>query len=183
MSRIGKQPIQIPQGVQIEIQERVVKVKGPKGELSLTVVPEIEVITEDNQVKVFPKAKINNKNTKAFWGLYRSLINNMIIGVTQGYEKKLELKGIGYKAAVDGNGDLTLEVGFSHPVKITKPEGIEFTVEKNIITVSGIDKQKVGEMAARIRKIRPPEPYKGTGIRYLGEKIRMKLGKKAAGAT
>jgi len=131
-----------------------------------------------------PKEKnTRSKNVKALWGLYRSLINNMIVGVTQGYEKKLELRGIGYKASVDGQGNLVLEVGYSHPVTIQKEEGIDFAVEKNIVSVKGIDKQKVGEMAARIRKVRPPEPYKGSGIRYLGEKIRMKLGKKAAGAT
>ena len=184
MSRIGKQPILIPQGVEVEIKEGEIKVKGPKGELLLEYDEKIKVEKEDNYLKVMPKEKnTRSKNVKALWGLYRSLINNMIVGVTQGYEKKLELKGIGYKASVDGQGNLVLEVGYSHPVTIQKEEGIDFSVEKNIVSVKGIDKQKVGEMAARIRKVRPPEPYKGSGIRYLGEKIRMKLGKKAAGAT
>lgn len=180
MSRIGKQPIIIPQGVDVEIQGREIKVKGPKGELSLEFDPKINVIKKDGYIKVEPRDNLKTKNVRALWGLYRSLINNMIIGVTEGYEKKLELRGIGYKASVDGQGNLILEVGYSHPVTIQKEEGLEFSVEKNIVSVKGIDKQKVGEMAARIRRVRPPEPYKGSGIRYLGEKIKMKLGKKAA---
>jgi len=184
MSRIGKQPILIPQGVEVEIKEGEIRVKGPKGELFLEYDEKIKIERENNHLKVMPKEEsVRSKNVKALWGLYRSLINNMIIGVTQGYEKKLELKGIGYKASVDGQGNLVLEVGYSHPVIIQKEEGIDFAVEKNIVSVKGIDKQKVGEMAARIRKVRPPEPYKGSGIRYLGEKIKIKLGKKAAGAT
>lgn len=180
MSRIGKQPILIPQGVDVEIQETSIKIKGPKGELFLEFDPKIKVTKEENYIKVEPKDNPKAKNIKSLWGTYRSLINNMIIGVTKGYEKKLELRGVGYKASIDGQGNLILEVGYSHPVTVKKEEGIEFSVEKNIVSVKGIDKQKVGEMAARIRKVRPPEPYKGSGIRYLGEKVKMKLGKKAA---
>ena len=183
MSRIGKQPILIPQGVDVQIEKRKVKVKGPKGELSLNFNPEIEVVIEKNEIRVLPKKHTRSKHTSAFWGLYRSLINNMVIGVTQGYEKRLEIRGIGYKASVDSDSNLVLNVGFSHPVTIEKPEGINFKVEKNIIIITGIDKQLVGETAARVRKLRPPEPYKGKGIRYVGEKVRMKLGKKAVGTT
>jgi large subunit ribosomal protein L6 len=179
MSRIGKQPIQIPEGVQIEVKDGEIKVKGPKGELSFEIKPEINIEIEGNQLKVVPKTE--TKKTKALWGLTRSIIFNLVEGVTKGFKKQLEIRGIGYKATLDGD-NLILDVGFSHPVKIKKPEGIEFSVERNIITVSGIDKQLVGEIAARIRKVRPPEPYKGKGIRYLGEKVRTKLGKKAVTA-
>ena len=180
MSRIGKQPILIPQGVEVHIQDRTVTVKGPKGELSLSFNREVEVVIEKNEIRVLPKKDIRSKHTSAFWGLYRSLINNMVIGVTQGYEKRLEIRGIGYKASVDSNGNLVLNIGFSHPVTIEKPEGINFKVEKNIIVITGIDKQLVGETAARVRKLRPPEPYKGKGIFYSDETIIRKAGKAAA---
>jgi large subunit ribosomal protein L6 len=179
MSKIGKKPIQIPEGVEIKIEERVVKVKGPKGELSLEIRPEIGINIKDNQIEVFPKNK--TKQTKALWGTTRSLINNLVEGVTKGFQKQLEIQGIGYKANLEGR-DLILEVGFSHPVRMKIPQGLEVSVSKNIITVTGIDKQLVGEFAAQIRKVRPPEPYKGKGIRYLGEKIKLKPGKKAVGA-
>lgn len=181
MSRIGKKPIEIPNGVEIRLEEEKIVVKGPKGSLELKIRPEIEVKVEDNMIKVLPRK--TTKKTKAFWGLFRSLIANMVKGVTEGYQKKLEVQGIGYKASIDNaTGDLILEVGYSHPVRYKKPEGIEISVDKNVITVAGIDKQKVGQVAAEIRKVRPPDPYKGKGIRYLGEKVKLKLGKKAAGA-
>jgi len=180
MSRIGKKPIEIPQGVEVKLEDEMIIVKGPKGSLELKLRPEIEVKVEENVIKVLPKKE--TKKTKAFWGLFRSLIANMVKGVTEGYQKKLEVQGIGYRAEIDNaTGDLVLEVGYSHPVRYKKPEGIEISVDKNVITIAGIDKQKVGQVAAEIRSIRPPDPYKGKGIRYLGEKIKLKLGKKAAG--
>ena len=180
MSRIGKKPIEIPQEVEVKLEDEMIIVKGPKGSLELKLRPEIEVKVEENVIKVLPKKE--TKKTKAFWGLFRSLIANMVKGVTEGYQKKLEVQGIGYRAEIDNaTGDLVLEVGYSHPVRYKKPEGIEISVDKNVITIAGIDKQKVGQVAAEIRSIRPPDPYKGKGIRYLGEKIKLKLGKKAAG--
>lgn len=176
MSRIGKKPIKIPKEVQIEIEGQKVKVKGPKGELERKIPPEIGIEKKGEKLIFFPQKK--TKKTKAFWGLSRSLVNNMVEGVTKGFEKKLEIQGIGYRAFLQGK-DLVLEVGFSHPVKIKCPQGIDFSVEKNIIKVSGIDKELVGNVAAKIRKVKKPDPYKGKGIRYLGEKIRKKLGKKA----
>lgn len=180
MSRIGKKPIIIPEGVEVKIDGQKVTVKGPKGGLTFEVSPQILVELVNGSVKVSQKRE--DKNTRALWGLTRSLIFNMVKGVSEGYEKKLELEGIGFKANVEGK-KLTLNVGFTHPVVIEAPEGINFSVEKNVITVSGIDKQLVGETAARIRKVRPPEPYKGKGIRYQGEVIRRKEGKKAATAA
>ena len=180
MSRIGRQPIKIPDGLTAEMKDNKFKVKGPKGELSFQIRPEIEVVIKDNQIIV--SIKQETKESKAFWGLTRSLIFNAVKGVNQGYQKQLEIQGVGYKARVEGE-ELVLEVGFSHPVNIKKPEGIEFSVSKNIITVSGIDKQLVGEMAAQTRAARPPEPYKGKGIRYLGEEVIRKVGKRAAEAA
>ena len=179
MSRIGKKPIEIPQGVEIDIKDGQVLVKGPKGELKKEIRPEIKVEKKDNQILVFPGKE--TKKTNAFWGLSRTLISNMIEGVEKGFEKKLEIQGVGYRANVEGE-DLVLNVGYSHPVKIKKPEGINFSVEKNIIVVSGIDKELVGQIAAKIRKVRKPEPYKGKGIRYLGEEVIRKVGKKVAAA-
>ena len=180
MSRIGKQPIQIPEGVDVKIEGNEITTKGPKGELSLLFRPEISVKEKEGQIEVSIKEK--TKDSPAFWGLTRSLINNQIIGVTKGFEKKLEIQGVGYKAKIEGE-NLVCELGFSHSVKIKKPEGIEFTVEKNIITINGIDKQLVGEISAQIRGTKPPEPYKGKGIRYLGEKVLRKIGKRAADAA
>lgn len=177
MSRIGKKPILIPEGAEVKIEGSAVTVKGPKGELQMQVRPEIKVEVNDGKVLVSPQRE--TKKTKDFWGLTRTLISNMLIGVTNGYEKKLEIKGVGYRAGLEG-GDLVLNVGFSHPIKINKEEEISFSVEKNIITVSGINKELVGQLAAKIRKVRPPEPYKGKGIKYLDEQIRRKAGKKAA---
>ena len=180
MSKIGKKPILIPKRIKVKLEDGKIYVKGPKGELSLEIRPEIGAEIKDDQIRVFPK--IETKETKALWGTTRSLINNLVEGATKGFKKQLEIQGIGYKATLEGK-NLVLEVGFSHPVKIEIPEGLEVKVEKNIITVEGIDKQRVGEFAAQIRKVKPPDPYKGKGIRYLGEKIKLKPGKKAVGTT
>jgi len=180
MSRVGKKPILIPEGVEVKIENQQVIIKGPRGELAFEIRPEIKLEKKEKQIFILPQRK--TKKTSAFWGLTRTLLNNIIEGVTKGYEKKLEIQGLGYRASLDGK-DLTLQVGFTHPVKIKTPEGINFSVEKNIITITGIDKELVGEIAAKIRKIRPPEPYKGKGIRYLGEQVRRKAGKKAVTTT
>ena len=177
MSRIGKKPIEIPESVNVNIDGRKVIIKGPKGELSREVRPEIKVELKDGKIFVIPE--IETKRTKAFWGLTRSLLYNMVKGVTEGYEKKLEIRGLGYKAKMEDD-DLVLMVGFTHSVIVKIPKGIKTSVEKNIITISGIDKELVGLMAAKTRKVRPPEPYKGKGIRYLGEVVRRKAGKKVA---
>ena len=184
VSRIGKQPILIPEGVQIKTDGQKVVISGPKGELLRDVRPEIKIEIRDGNILVMPKSDnlMQDKNTKAFWGLERALLQNMIIGVTQGFEKKLELRGIGYKAKIEQE-NLVLEAGFTHSVKIQKPEHIDFEVKENIITILGIDKLKVGQIAAKIRKVRPPDRYKGKGIRYLGEEIKLKPGKKAATAS
>lgn len=177
MSRIGKKPIPIPKGVNVEKANGVLKVSGPKGELSTKVHPRIEVeITTDS---VLVKRKSDSRMDKALHGLWRSLINNMIIGVSQGYSKKLEIVGIGYRAELKGKA-LVLYLGYSHPIIFIPPDGIKLEVpQPTSIIVSGIDKQLVGQVAAKIRSFRPPEPYKGKGIRYEGEVIRMKAGKAA----
>jgi len=185
MSRVGKKPILIPAGVKVKVEGQKVIIKGPRGELSRLIRPEIKIELKENKIFVRPfseKGWIEGKKTKAFWGLTRVLLANMIKGVTEGYEKKLQIEGIGYRTNLEGN-NLVLSVGFSHPVKIEAPAGIKFSIEKNIITVSGIDKELVGEMAARLRRTQPPEPYKGKGIRYFGEIIRKKVGKKAVTTT
>ena len=180
MSRIGKKPIEIPQGVQVQIEGKRVMVKGPKGELSREFADELKIEKNDNHIVVSPRN--NSQEAKALWGLTRTLLFNMVAGVTEGYAKKLEIEGIGYRASVEGDS-LSLNVGYTHPVKIEAPERITFAVDKNVITVAGINKEDVGETAARIRAARPVEPYKGKGIKYQGEVIRRKLGKKAAGTT
>lgn len=176
MSRIGKKPIAIPDNVAVKIEGNLIMVKGPKGELFKKIPPEIKIELKDGQIVVFPI--VQTKKTDALWGLTRALIFNLVKGVTEGYEKKLEIEGIGYKALVQGN-KLILSLGFSHPVEIETPEGIKFQVEKNIIIVSGSDKELVGRVAANIRKKKKPEPYKGKGIKYFGEIVRRKAGKKA----
>lgn len=175
MSRIGKLPISLPAGVEVKKEDRRVTVTGPKGSLTLQLLPEVEVEVQDSNLVV--KRKSDEKKAKAIHGLTRSLLNNMVIGVSSGWSKQLELVGVGYRAS--GGGDtLTLQVGYSHPVVIKAPAGIQFSVAENTkITVSGIDKELVGQVAASIRAVRPPEPYKGKGIRYLGEHIRLKPGK------
>lgn len=181
MSKVGKQTIQIPSGVQVQVEGKTVHAKGPKGTLSKEFFDEIGVRVEEDKISVEPLTKNMNKKVKALWGTTRSLIANMIEGVSKGFEKKLEIEGVGYRASVEGK-DLVLNVGFTHPVKIEAPEGISFAVEKNVVLVSGIEKETVGQVAASVRKVRPPEPYKGTGIRYQGEYIRRKAGKRV-GAT
>jgi len=181
MSRIGKKIITIPENVTFEMNGPQISVKGPKGELSLNTHRKISVKKTDNILAV--ERHDDSKLSKSLHGLTRMLIANMITGVTDGYEKKLELKGVGFKASLEGN-KLNMSLGFSHPVEVQAPDGINFQVQKNTITVSGIDKQMVGQVAANIRAFKKPEPYKGKGIRYVGELIIKKAGKaaKAAGA-
>ena len=176
MSRIGKQPINIPDGVEVKIDGDLIVVKGKKGELTQKLNSEIKVEMKDKTITVQESQK--TKTSSALWGTFRALIFNMIEGVSKGFQKKLIIEGIGYKAALNGN-KLVLSLGFSHPVEIEAPKGIEFKVEKNTITISGTDKQVVGQIAANIRIQKKPEPYKGKGIRYDGEIIRRKDGKKA----
>ncbi len=175
MSRIGRMPVAVPAGVTVEIAENnVVTVKGPKGTLTRTLVPEMEIKMEDGHVVVSRPNDL--KRMKSLHGLTRTLINNMVVGVTQGYEKKLEVNGVGYRAVKQGK-TLTLSLGYSHPVEMQDPDGLETKVDGNVITVSGIDKEKVGQYAAEIREKRRPEPYKGKGIKYADEVIRRKVGK------
>ncbi len=177
MSRIGKKPIPIPKGVKVEKTNGVLKVSGPKGELTAHVHPRIEVEISSDQILV--KRKSDSRTDKALHGLWRALINNMVIGVSQGYTKKLEIVGIGYRAELKGKA-LILYLGYSHPIIFIPPDGVKIEVpQPTNIVVSGIDKQLVGQVAAKIRSFRPPEPYKGKGIRYEGEVIRMKAGKAA----
>ncbi|MFH1173058.1 MAG: 50S ribosomal protein L6, partial [bacterium] len=170
MSRIGKKPIIIPAQVEVKIEGSNLAVKGPKGELRMTINPLVKVEQKDGTVLVIVADQENNQQ-RAIWGLMRTLIANMVQGVTQGFEKKMEINGVGFRAAVKGQ-DLILNVGFSHPVNFSIPDGIAIKVEANVITVSGIDKQLVGETAAQIRTIKKPEPYKGKGIKYVDEQIR-----------
>lgn len=175
MSRIGKMPIAIPAGVTVEIAENnKVTVKGPKGELSRSLAPELTITQEGSEIKV--TRPNDEKKERSLHGLTRTLIHNMVIGVTEGFKKTLEVNGVGYRAAKQGN-KLVLNLGYSHPVEMTDPEGITTTVEDNRIIVSGIDKEKVGQYAAEIREKRAPEPYKGKGIKYDYEVIRRKEGK------
>ena len=180
MSRIGKKPILIPKEVEVKIEGNVVSVKGPKGELSRKIRPEVKVETKED--KIFLSIRTETKLTKSLWGLTRALLFNMVKGVTSGFEKKLEIQGIGFKAAVDTE-NLVLNVGFTNQVKIKIPQNIKISVEKNIITVVGVDKELVGQLAANIRKVKPPEPYKGKGIRYVNEIVRRKVGKKVVTTT
>lgn len=184
MSRIGKKPIEIPTGVTVQMDGRQITAKGPKGELSFSVHQDIAVEQTENMLTVTPKKageKNLQKNIRALWGLTRALLANMIKGVTDGFEKKLELEGVGYRANVEGD-TLILNVGYSNPVSVKAPTGISFQVEKNVITIAGTNKELVGEIAAQIRSKRPVEPYKGKGLRYQGEIVRRKAGKKGATA-
>ena len=178
MSRKGKLPIPLPKGVEVKVSETDVSVKGPKGSLTQKLVPGIRVKVEGSQVLVSladEAADINH-----YYGLYRSLINNMVVGTTEGFEKRLEMIGVGYRAAVQGDL-LDLQLGFSHPTKLPIPKGLTVKVDKNtLIIISGFDKHLVGQFAANVRSKRPPEPYQGKGIRYQGEYVRKKAGKSAA---
>jgi large subunit ribosomal protein L6 len=178
MSRIGKLPITIPEGVEVNIKEGEVSCKGPQGQTNLEMDSRIKIEKEESVLKV---SLVNENDDRAVWGTYRQLINNMLLGVSEGFEKKMEIVGVGYKAQAQGD-KLVLNVGYSNPVEIKAEEGIKFAVEKNIIIVSGIDKHKVGQVAAKIRAVRLPEPYKGKGIRYIDEHVRKKAGKKAVAA-
>ena len=174
LSRIGKLPVVIPAGVTITVDSGNVVVKGPKGELTQFITPAVDVKVEDGQVTVHPKDE--SKTARAQHGLMRALINNMVIGVTKGYEKKLEVNGVGFRVSMSGQ-DLEMSLGFSHPVKYTPPTDVKISTNKMEITVSGIDKQKVGQVAAEIRSFKKPEPYKGKGIKYVDEVILRKAGK------
>lgn len=175
MSRIGKAPVEVPGGVQVDISGRAVKVSGPKGELEVPIGKGVEIRQEDGSL-VLTRASESPEH-KAMHGLTRSLLQNAVTGVTDGFTKTLQIAGVGYRAALQGQ-DINLQVGYSHPVSVSPRKGIEFEVPNaTTIVVRGIDKQRVGQMAAEIRKIRPPEPYKGKGIRYQDEQIRRKVGK------
>lgn len=183
MSRIGKQPVKIPEGVEVKISESFISAKGPKGEISRRTHQLVGV--EEKEGMIIVKPKNDSKEARALWGTYRSLINNMLKGVKDGFEKVLVYEGIGFKSevksdpSVESGKALELNVGFTHPVRVAAPKGIDFKAEKNQITVSGADKELVGQTAANIRKVKPPEPYKGKGIRYKDEVILRKAGKKA----
>lgn len=176
MSRIGNRPITVPNGVEIDITDgNAVTVKGPKGTLTQNLSPNMS-LTRDNGTVLVARPN-NERENRSLHGLTRTLLNNMVVGVTDGYKRDLEIQGVGYRAALDGT-TLVLSVGFSHPVRMTPPDGVSYTLDGNTrLSVVGIDKQLVGEEAARIRRVRPPEPYKGKGIRYAGEQVRRKAGK------
>ena len=176
MSRLGKLPVAIPEKVEISFQDNRIQVKGPKGELSTMITGDVNVSVDDGQVWVKPAN--DGKRARAMWGTVRSNVLNLVQGVTEGYSKTLEVNGVGYRCAVQGNV-LTLSLGFSHDVKYVMPEGVECKVDKQTtIIISGIDKQKVGQVAAELRALRKPEPYKGKGVKYADEQIRRKEGKK-----
>lgn len=177
MSRIGKKPVAIPAGTEISFRANIVTVKGPKGTLEFTHRREVKIAVEENQVQV---AKLGEtKKAAAIWGTTAKVIANMFAGVTTGFQKQLELNGVGFRMTTAGK-KINLALGFSHPVEMVIPEGLEAKIENNILTISGIDKQLVGEFAAVVRKLKPVEPYKGKGFRYVGEIVRRKEGKKAA---
>jgi large subunit ribosomal protein L6 len=176
MSRIGKKPVALPNGVTASVEGKAVKVKGPKGELKVTLVEEIDASVDTHGITLVPRKDMDR--AAQMWGLSRTLVNNLVQGVTNGFSQKLEIQGVGYRAAVQGK-DLHLQLGFSHEVVYPIPTGITITTEKpTMLTVSGIDKQLVGQVAAEIHAYRPPEPYKGKGVRYAKEYVRRKEGKK-----
>ncbi|MCB0191613.1 MAG: 50S ribosomal protein L6 [Anaerolineae bacterium] len=177
MSRIGRLPVAIPNGVSVDVKKNTVTVKGPKGELTRDFLPEIDIAQEDGNIVVTRNS--DHRTHRSKHGLTRALLNNMVVGVSTGFKRQLQIEGVGYRAAVEGK-NLVLNVGYSHPVVFEPPEGVSFDVPDRAgreINISGIDKEVVGEIAARIRRTRPPEPYKGKGIRYAGEQIRRKAGK------
>ncbi len=176
MSRIGKNPVALPQGVTATVENRTVSVKGPKGELSVVLVPEVEAKLGDDGITMAPRS--DDARARAMWGMQRTLVNNLVIGVTKGFSRQLEINGVGYRAAVQGR-TLQLQLGFSHDVNYPIPEGIEIVAERpTALTISGSNKQMVGQVASEIRSMRPPEPYKGKGVKYAGERVRRKEGKK-----
>ena len=180
MSRIGKKPVPLPQGVSASVQGRTITVKGPKGELSRLVHADLTVAVEDGNVVV--RRPSDESRHKALHGLTRTLVSNMVMGVTKGFSKALEIQGVGYKAEVKPFG-VQLVVGFSHPVPYHAPKGVKISVENNVmVKIEGVDKELVGQVAAELRAVRPPEPYKGKGIRYVGEQVRRKAGKTAQAA-
>jgi large subunit ribosomal protein L6 len=181
MSRIGKKIIIIPANVKVSINGNTVKAAGTKGELSFIVNDLLKIVSRENEILLEPK-NINAKNSNAIWGTNRQLLNNIIIGVSSGFIRKMEINGVGYKAEVQGS-KIILHVGYSHQVNFELPTGVTATIEKNLITLEGIDKQVVGETAARLRKIRRPEPYKGKGIKYLEEIIKRKAGKQVKASS
>ncbi|MDP3917645.1 MAG: 50S ribosomal protein L6 [Candidatus Woesebacteria bacterium] len=180
MSKIGQQPIEIPSGVTVEINGSLISISGPKGKLQVNLSKDLDIKIENNNLTI--ALKKDNKVTRSLWGTTRMLIANNVKGVTEGWKKQLELVGTGYRSEVAGN-TLVLTVGYSHPINIEAPEGITFKVEKSVINVEGIDKQVVGQVSADIRSCRPPEPYKGKGVKYVGEYIRRKAGKAAKAAA
>ena len=180
MSKIGKLPVSIPEGVTVQLSQNRIEVSGPKGDLSFTFRPEVDIAVEDSTIKVARRQE--TKFAKSLHGLTRSLVANMVKGVSQGHEKVLELIGVGYRASIQGE-NLLLSVGFSHPVLIKKIKGVDFEIKDNKIIISGADKSLVGEIAASIKRVRPPEPYKGKGIKYLDELVRRKAGKTLKTAT
>lgn len=182
MSKIGRKPIAIPEGVEIKIEKDIFFAKGPKGSLSLEINPEAIVEVKDNEIVISKKAESRSAST--IWGLTRALINNIVVGVSEGFKKELELQGVGFRMSVQGK-KINLALGFSHPVVVDVPEDLEAKLDDkgNILILFGIDKQKVGQFAADVRMLKKAEPYKGKGFRYVGEKVRRKVGKKAASAA
>jgi large subunit ribosomal protein L6 len=174
MSRVGKLPVTVPQGVRINLQGAVLQVEGPKGKLQHEIPPGLKIETADNKITV--SREVEQKKVRALHGLTRTLIANMVWGVTQGFKKELEIVGVGYRADISSNV-LNLTLGYSHPIKFPLPEGITGKVDKQVITLEGIDKGLVGQTAAKVRRLRKPDSYKGKGIRYLGEVIKTKVGK------
>jgi len=183
MSKIGKKPVEVKPGVNVSITGQNVAASGPKGQLSFVIPGGIKAEIVGGQI-IVSQVKKNSRETNALFGLTRAMLNNLVIGVSDGFQRKLELSGVGYRAQASGNV-LTLSVGYSHQVIIKADQGITFAVEENIITISGSDKAMIGDVAAKVRAVRPPEPYKGKGIKYVGERIRRKAGKaaKAVGGT
>ena len=177
MSRIGKQPVSIPSGVEVSLDDGVISFKKGNVTKELNTKNLVDVKVENNEIVFSPKG--DDRESRAFWGTFRSLSNNIVIGLTDGYEKKLEINGVGYKAAVQGN-KLVLNLGHSHPIDYEFPKDVQISVEKNVVTIKGDDKQVIGQIAAEIRSFRPPEPYKGKGVKYLEEVIIRKAGKTAA---
>jgi len=176
MSRIGKKPVPLPSGVTAAVQDGTVSVKGPKGEMKLRLVSEVEAAVKDGAIAITPRE--DTDRARAMWGMQRTLVNNLVLGVTQGFSERLEISGVGYRAAVQGR-NLQLQVGLSHDVLYPIPQGIQIVCEKpTTISITGSDKQLVGQVASEIRSYRPPEPYKGKGVRYASERIRRKEGKK-----